>query len=146
MRPSILTVARHPCWWAKSVKLQFLIDASDAFELCDRSPDTSLLRTVEAAAVSAFPPGTNWATSLEPRLIANLKSYRTYKYGSVRDLLRIVRNKANHFREMPADLQVCRHKHFLSPSARASSLQVMLTLPLRTAAFHQGKVPVCSCV
>jgi Ribonuclease 2-5A len=107
MRPSIHTVAKHPCWWAKSVKLQFLIDASDAFELADRATDDTLLKSIEAAAPSAFPPGSNWATTLEQQLICNLHTYRTYKYSSVRDLLRVVRNKFNHFREMPKDLQVC---------------------------------------
>lgn len=104
-RPSIASVARHPCWWLQATKLQFLIDTSDAYELSDRAADSSSLRALEATAPSAFPPGTNWATSLEKELIANLYQYRSYKYSSVRDLLRVIRNKCNHFREMPEELQ-----------------------------------------
>jgi serine/threonine-protein kinase/endoribonuclease IRE1 len=104
-RPSITTVACHPCWWQQSTKLQFLIDTSDSYELADRAADSSALQALEATAASAFPPGTNWATSLERTLIANLYQYRSYKYSSVRDLLRVIRNKCNHFREMPAELQ-----------------------------------------
>ena len=31
--------------------------------------------------------------------------YRRYNYGSLRDLLRVIRNKHNHFRELPPELQ-----------------------------------------
>lgn len=31
--------------------------------------------------------------------------YRRYNYASLRDLLRVIRNKHSHFREMPPDLQ-----------------------------------------
>ena len=64
-----------------------------------------MLRALEATAASAFPPGANWAASLEKDLIANLYAYRSYRYSSTRDLLRVVRNKCNHFREMPPALQ-----------------------------------------
>jgi serine/threonine-protein kinase/endoribonuclease IRE1 len=105
MRPSIGAVAGHPCWWPPRQKLQFLIDTSDAFELCDRSSDSTTLKQLEATAPSVFPPGDNWAASLEQLLISNLHMYRSYKYSSVRDLLRVIRNKYNHFREMPPELQ-----------------------------------------
>jgi hypothetical protein len=45
---------------------------------------------------------------LPVELIANLGRYRRYDYGAVRDLLRVIRNKRNHFREMPPGLQVGR--------------------------------------
>ena len=38
-------------------------------------------------------------------MIANLGKYRKYHGSSLRDLLRVIRNKHNHFREMPPDLQ-----------------------------------------
>ena len=104
-RPTIGAVAAHPCWWPPRTKLQFLIDTSDAFELCDRASDQTELRDLEGTAAAAFPPGTNWAASLEETLIGNLYQYRSYKYSSLRDLLRVIRNKCNHFREMPAELQ-----------------------------------------
>lgn len=42
---------------------------------------------------------------MDPELIANLGKYRRYDYTCLRDLLRVVRNKRNHFREMPDSLQ-----------------------------------------
>lgn len=49
--------------------------------------------------------GRDWATALGPEVVANLGKYRKYNGGSLRDLLRVIRNKHNHFREMPLDLQ-----------------------------------------
>ncbi len=37
--------------------------------------------------------------------MTNLNRYRRYDFSSVRDLLRVIRNKRNHFREMPEALQ-----------------------------------------
>jgi len=42
---------------------------------------------------------------VDGELIVNLGRYRRYDYTSLRDLLRVVRNKKNHFREMPESLQ-----------------------------------------
>ena len=48
----------------------------------------------------------NWGTLVDPQLVANLGRYRRYQFRSLRDLLRVVRNKKSHFREMPMELQV----------------------------------------
>ncbi len=69
----------------------------------DREPDQSLLSALEAYAVSAI--GTNWGAAVDADLIANLGRYRRYDYTCLRDLLRVIRNKRNHFREMPELLQ-----------------------------------------
>lgn len=42
---------------------------------------------------------------MDAELVANLGKYRRYDYRALRDLLRVVRNKRNHFREMPESLQ-----------------------------------------
>lgn len=49
--------------------------------------------------------GPSWGSALEPEVVANLGRYRKYNTSSLRDLLRVIRNKHNHFREMPAELQ-----------------------------------------
>lgn len=49
--------------------------------------------------------GANWGCLVDPELVANLGRYRRYDYTSLRDLLRVIRNKRSHFREMPAPLQ-----------------------------------------
>ncbi len=41
----------------------------------------------------------------DTELIENLGRYRKYNQSSLRDLLRVIRNKHNHFRELPDSLQ-----------------------------------------
>lgn len=69
----------------------------------DREPDPTLLNALESFAPGAV--GSNWGAALDVELIANLGRYRRYDYTCLRDLLRVVRNKRNHFREMPESLQ-----------------------------------------
>jgi serine/threonine-protein kinase/endoribonuclease IRE1 len=62
--------------------------------------------TTPAPAQQQQPPSiANWGARVDARLIANLGRYRRYDFTALRDLLRVVRNKRNHFREMPPDLQ-----------------------------------------
>ena len=106
MRPDTAAVLAHPAWWTAQRKLAFLLDVSDRFELADRAADANAtLAALEGTAPSAFPPGSNWASALEQQLLDNLYQYRRYKSHSVRDLLRVIRNKANHFRELPPAIQ-----------------------------------------
>jgi hypothetical protein len=75
-------------------------------EFEDREPDQGLLTALESFRPSALGgAGANWGAAVEAELIVNLGKYRRYDYTSLRDLLRVVRNKKNHFREMPEPLQ-----------------------------------------
>ena len=65
--------------------------------------DRTLLSSLEAQAPQAT--GGNWAAGLGPDFLANLGRYRRYNVASLRDLLRVIRNKHNHFRELPEELQ-----------------------------------------
>lgn len=102
-RPSMGAVLSHPLWWSAEQRLQFLVDISDRVENEDREPDQTLLAALESHAASGI--GGNWGALVDPQLVANLGRYRRYDYTSLRDLLRVVRNKRSHFREMPSDLQ-----------------------------------------
>lgn len=42
----------------------------------------------------------DWRHRLHPGLVSNLGKFRRYHYGSVRELLRVIRNKAHHYREL----------------------------------------------
>ena len=66
--------------------------------------DQTLLQQLEAISQAAV-GGPNWASALDPDVVANLGKYRKYNSSSLRDLLRVIRNKHNHFREMPPALQ-----------------------------------------
>ena len=66
--------------------------------------DRTLLRSLEACAEEAI-GGPSWAAKLDAEFLGNLGKYRKYNSSSLRDLLRVIRNKHNHFREMPEQLQ-----------------------------------------
>lgn len=66
--------------------------------------DRALLNALEHAAYAAL-GGRNWSDKLDEELLQNLGKYRKYNPTSLRDLLRVIRNKHNHFRELPEELQ-----------------------------------------
>ena len=77
-------------------------------------------------------------------LIENLGRYRKYNQSSLRDLLRVIRNKHNHFRELPESLQAklgplpqgyfsCAPALSITPAAESAVLLV-IGLCLRWAA------------
>jgi len=103
-RPVAKDVLAHPMWWDGEKKVQFLIDASDRVELEDRMSDRTLVRALEARATKAIQTP-DWTKKLDARLLENMGRYREYDGGSLRDLLRVIRNKAVHYRELPPKLQ-----------------------------------------
>lgn len=86
------------------MRLSFLRETSDRVELEDREANSALLKDLESAAPQAL--GGKWNEKMELALINNIGRYRRYKYDSVRDLLRVIRNKLSHYRELPRDIQV----------------------------------------
>ncbi|KAA8532082.1 hypothetical protein F0562_006776 [Nyssa sinensis] len=103
LRPKASEVVQHPLLWNSDMRLSFLRDSSDRVELEDRETDSDLLRALESTAPMAL--GAKWNEKMEPAFISNIGVYRRYKFDSVRDLLRVVRNKLNHYRELPVDIQ-----------------------------------------
>ncbi|XP_022926588.1 serine/threonine-protein kinase/endoribonuclease IRE1a-like isoform X1 [Cucurbita moschata] len=101
LRPKASEVLHHPFFWSSEMRLSFLHDTSDRIELEDR--ETNLMKALENTAQLAI--GTKWDEKMEPAFIANIGWYRRYKYDSVRDLLRVMRNKLNHYRELPKEIQ-----------------------------------------
>ncbi|KNA11589.1 hypothetical protein SOVF_133190 isoform A [Spinacia oleracea] len=103
MRPKAVEVLHHPLFWDSEKRLSFLRDASDRVELEDREIDSELLEALEATGAVAL--GGKWDDKLETSFLTNITRYRRYKYDSVRDLLRVIRNKLNHYRELPIEIQ-----------------------------------------
>lgn len=89
--------------------MSFLRDTGDRVELEDREDDSYILRVLESKAPVAL--GGKWDEKMEPAFINNIGRYRRYKYNSVRDLLRVIRNKLNHYRELPKEIQVWLLQH-----------------------------------
>ncbi|KNC54557.1 uncharacterized protein AMSG_10407 [Thecamonas trahens ATCC 50062] len=50
-------------------------------------------------------PRRGWMAVLAPELIINLGKYRKYDPRSLRDLLRVMRNKGRHYRDLPPELK-----------------------------------------
>lgn len=103
LRPCALEVLHHPLFWSSEMRLSFLRDTSDRVELEDRETDSNLLKALESSASVSL--GAKWDEKIEPIFITNIGRYRRYKFDSVRDLLRVVRNKLNHYRELPEEIQ-----------------------------------------
>ncbi|KAK2355377.1 serine/threonine-protein kinase/endoribonuclease IRE1a [Trifolium repens] len=103
LRLKAIEVLHHPFFWSSETRLSFLRDTSDRVELEDKDINSSLLRALESIATTAL--GGKWDEKMEPAFIANISRYRRYKFNSVRDLLRVMRNKLNHYGELPQEIQ-----------------------------------------
>ncbi len=82
--------------------MQFLIAASDYIEF--EKPEAPVVRALDAR-INEVVYSNDWLASLDPLLVNNLVRYRQYKTSSLRDLLRVMRNKYNHFRDLHVVLQ-----------------------------------------
>ncbi|CAM8986686.1 unnamed protein product [Rhodiola kirilowii] len=103
LRPKAENVLHHPFFWSSETRLSFLRDASDRVELEDREMESNLLDALESTANVAL--GGKWDEKMETEFLGNIGRYRRYKFDSIRDLLRVIRNKLSHYRELPLDIQ-----------------------------------------
>lgn len=88
-RPTARGILNHPLFWPTERILSFLQDVSDRVEKAQ--PNTEPLRTLERNACLIVKE--DWNTQLEPAITNDLRKFRGYQGGSVRDLLRALRNK-----------------------------------------------------
>ncbi|KAG0585813.1 hypothetical protein KC19_2G041300 [Ceratodon purpureus] len=102
-RPAAKDILLHPFFWDGEKRHAFLLKASDRVEHEDRADDSVVLRALEAIGPNVF--GASWETKLDSKLLEDGRRYRKYNFSSVRDLLRIIRNKSHHFMELPPDMQ-----------------------------------------
>ncbi|KAL2506013.1 Serine/threonine-protein kinase/endoribonuclease IRE1b [Abeliophyllum distichum] len=103
LRPKSVEVMQHPLFWYSEMRLSFLRDVSDRVELEDRENGSELLKALESIGKVAL--GGKWDEKMDNAFINDIGRYRRYKFDSVRDLLRVIRNKSNHFRELPKEIQ-----------------------------------------
>ncbi|MQM05370.1 hypothetical protein Taro_038174 [Colocasia esculenta] len=102
-RPKALEMSQHPLFWSSEMRLSFLRDASDKVELEDRESDSEFVKALESIGSVAF--GGKWGDRLDGPLITDIGRYRKYRFDCTRDLLRVIRNKMNHYGELPMELQ-----------------------------------------
>lgn len=91
LRPSTSECLTHPIFWPAAKSLGFLCDASDRFEIMQTEPPEPTLVRLEQGAQSVV--GKDWYSRLDKTFTSSLGKYRKYKGGSVRDMLRAMRNK-----------------------------------------------------
>ncbi|KAI4999052.1 hypothetical protein ZWY2020_059742 [Hordeum vulgare] len=99
-RPTGDVSINHPLFWSPELRLLFLRDTSDRIE---KTTETDLLNALESIGHQAF--GGKWREKLDDGLVADVGRYRKYNFESTRDLLRLIRNKSGHYRELPTDLK-----------------------------------------
>lgn len=100
-RPSALQVLAHPFFWSRAKQLQFFQDVSDWLE---KEPEQGPLVTALEAGGSEV-VRSDWHKHISVPLQTDLRRFRSYKGTSVRDLLRAVRNKKHHYRELPEEVR-----------------------------------------
>lgn len=124
-RPRAIAVLSHPYFWDSAKRLAFLQDVSDRLEVIERERDVSpaataappsigthtateaegeVLRNLESQAREVTSGG-DWTKKVDKAFIDDLGKWRKYSGGSVRDLLRALRNKKHHYQDMPAALR-----------------------------------------
>ena len=106
-RPSAAMVLSHPLFWSDQERLDFLVDLSDRVEQEDDMGPVSLLLEGDARGVLG---GAAWDRKIHASILADGGKYRSYDATTVRDLLRLIRNKRHHHNELPPAI-----KKLLSP-------------------------------
>ncbi|XP_053153299.1 serine/threonine-protein kinase/endoribonuclease IRE1 isoform X1 [Hemicordylus capensis] len=100
-RPSAYCVLKHPFFWGLEKQLQFFQDVSDRIE--KESLDGPIVKELEKGGRAVVKM--DWREHITVPLQTDLRKFRSYKGGSVRDLLRAMRNKKHHYRELPPEVQ-----------------------------------------
>lgn len=104
LRPTSDQILKHPLFWSVSKKLEFLLKVSDRFEVERRDPPSPLLLKLEEVSTKVI-TNDNWTLKFDAMFMENLGKYRKYKGEKLMDLLRALRNKYHHFRDLPQELE-----------------------------------------
>ena len=122
-RPDAATILTHPFFWTPEKRLDFLCQVSDGFEHEKYLLDTAAANpSISADANNAYSPALEELEALGPVIIPQhahndflkilpydfrdtLGKQRKYKGSSVLDLLRALRNKKNHYEDIPEDVK-----------------------------------------
>ncbi len=96
-RPSAREVTHHPFFWSTLKRLDFFTELSDRLE--HEHPSADIIRALEINGLAVVDH--SWNRRLDVSLLEEMGKYRKYDPTSVRDLLRVIRNKRHHFHELP---------------------------------------------
>jgi len=100
--PITKEVLSHIIFWDHEKKLRLIMDLSDHLEFIQASHPT-VRKLEEVARRFKILDGCNndWSTVLDRVLLYELNKYRKYNLQSAADLIRFIRNKRNHFWDLP---------------------------------------------
>ncbi|KAJ5239355.1 hypothetical protein N7468_003974 [Penicillium chermesinum] len=104
-RPDASAVLTHPFFWPPSDRLSFLCDVSDHFEFEPRDPPSDALLCLESVAPQVMGPEMDFLRALPRDFKDSLGKQRKYTGSRMLDLLRALRNKRNHYNDMPDTLK-----------------------------------------
>jgi len=104
-RPTAVQVANHPFFWPPAKRLNFICDVSDYWERECRDPPSEHLIILEDIGHAKNIHYQNFLAKLDKKFIDTLGKQRKYTGDRMLDLLRALRNKKNHYADMPEDVQ-----------------------------------------
>lgn len=118
-RPDAAAILRHPFFWPPEKRLDFLCQVSDGFEhpkheyekKIKENPATPIPFPKELTRLESYAPRIlkeargDFLRALPYDFVQTLGKQRTYTPGSVVDLLRALRNKKNHYQDIPEEVR-----------------------------------------
>ncbi|EER36915.1 serine/threonine protein kinase [Histoplasma capsulatum H143] len=104
-RPDATTIMLHPFFWSPADRLNFLCDVSDHFEFEPRDPPSADLLCLESVAPDVIGLEMDFLKLLPKDFKDSLGKQRKYTGSKMLDLLRALRNKRNHYNDMPEHLK-----------------------------------------
>lgn len=102
-RPNAKDVMSHPFFWSSKKRLAFLCDVSDHFEKEPRDPPSPALAELERHAHQVTKG--DFLRALPRDFVDSLGKQRKYTGVRLLDMLRALRNKRNHYEDMPEGLK-----------------------------------------
>uniref|UniRef100_V9IIK0 Serine/threonine-protein kinase/endoribonuclease IRE1 n=2 Tax=Apis cerana TaxID=7461 RepID=V9IIK0_APICE len=96
-----MAVHDHPIFWEPAKILGFFQDVSDRVEKEETSSPALVALEFECNRVVQG----DWRLLIDVEVATDLRKYRSYRGESVRDLLRALRNKKHHYRELSQQAQ-----------------------------------------
>jgi len=105
-RPNVDEILQHPFFWEAKTRLQFLCDVSDHFEREIRDPPSPDLQRLESYSTVVIENNSgDFLRSLPRDFVDTLGKQRKYTGSKLLDLLRALRNKRNHYEDMPEEVK-----------------------------------------
>ncbi|CAH2106534.1 unnamed protein product [Euphydryas editha] len=99
-RPPCATVLKYPMFWGKQSILNFLQDVSDHVESSSEESAAHPLETGARRVVRG-----DWRAHVCGAVAGDLRARRTYRGERVAHLLRAIRNKRHHYRELEQEVR-----------------------------------------